>query len=365
MADRMFSAQQNGSQALGACWDYYFPFNATNVRADETYPSSFILLMRYSFHRPRDILTILDILGDQYGKVGTKKQFEYGDLFTSDFRRTYGDYLLGEIKDSLSFYYDEVEFELFLKFFEYLDGSQKFSYEKYLDGFKEFSNFLSSQTQSVPGFMKSAEEFLQFLYDQNILCFIEQTEEGERFIRWCFMERSPTNISPKVKLDLDYEIHYGLANVLNTGKELRRRRKNVRENLDVNRPRVHQLGEVESPTLEQTGKKSRNSVRSKAATPSQPRVERRAEPTRSATRQPGTGDGAIVQNRRGLIQMYNGRKGFGFVLDELSGADVFFHISAVVGEGRLKKGDAVQFDLAIDEQGRQSASFMVLSEGGA
>jgi cold shock CspA family protein len=50
--------------------------------------------------------------------------------------------------------------------------------------------------------------------------FTETT--AQPFIRWCFLERSPTNISPKIKTGLEYEIHYGLANTLNTGTRLRR-----------------------------------------------------------------------------------------------------------------------------------------------
>lgn len=72
--------------------------------------------------------------------------------------------------------------------------------------------------------MKSAEEFLQFLYDMNIICFFEKTED-ETFLRWCYQERSLTNISPKIKTESEYEIHYGLANVLNTGKKLKARRR--------------------------------------------------------------------------------------------------------------------------------------------
>ncbi len=252
MADRMFSAQQDEKLQLGVCWDHYFPFNATNVRADESYPTSFILFIRNSFHRPRDILTMLDILGDTHGRTADENTFEYGDLFTSDFRRRYGDYLLGEIKDSLSFYYDEVEFDIFLKFFEYLDGMQKFSYEKYTSAFVEFSNFIHQENKPRPEFMKTADEFLQFLYDQNVICYIEEAEGGERFIRWCFMERTASNISPKIKTGLDYEIHYGLANTLNTGKELKKRNRNVRVNLNANAKvlnppvRASQLGESEN-----------------------------------------------------------------------------------------------------------------------
>ena len=52
--------------------------------------------------------------------------------------------------------------------------------------------------------MSTPEEFLQFLYDLNVIAFIERTEdaaaygdssEEKKFTRWCFRERGPANIS--------------------------------------------------------------------------------------------------------------------------------------------------------------------------
>ena len=128
---------------------------------------------------------------------------------------------LGEIKDSLSFYYNEDEFEYFLKFFEFLDGEKKFDYQRYLDAYASFFAYLAKQGVAVPDFMKSEGEFLQFLYDLNVICFFEATDD-KPFIRWCFLERTSTNLSPKVRPNTEYEIHYALANVLNTGKRIRR-----------------------------------------------------------------------------------------------------------------------------------------------
>jgi hypothetical protein len=89
---------------------------------------------------------------------------------------------------------------------------------------------MSRQGRVLPDFMKSEDEFLQFLYDLNIVCYFEFAED-ERFIRWCFLERRLTNISPKVKTHSEYEIHYSLANVLNTGKRLRRRSKTAKTSI--------------------------------------------------------------------------------------------------------------------------------------
>jgi cold shock CspA family protein len=218
LADRIFLSQQREIHAPGECWDNYFPFEAENLEYNRKNITSFVVFLRYSYHRPRDILTMLDILGEQFKRSSNRiGVFQHNDLFTSQFKETYGNYLLGEIRDSLSFYYDEAEFEIFLKFFEFLQGKKRFSYEEYLSSFDEFQSYITSTGNETPDFMRSPEEFLQFLYDQNILNFIEYTVD-EQFIRWCFRERNANNISPNVKLGMTYEIHYGLANTLNTGK---------------------------------------------------------------------------------------------------------------------------------------------------
>jgi cold shock CspA family protein len=224
LADRMFLAQQEEPHSVGECWDHYLPFDATNFRMDASGRSSFVTLLRYSFHRPRDILSILDTLYEVFVRSNPdKKKFEPADLSSPEFRSAYSDYFLGEIRDNLSFYYNTEEFEAFLKFFEYLNGKQKFSYEEYLDSFTHFIGFLSGQAKKPPSFMRSPEEFLQFLFDLNVICYIEHAD-NERFFHWCFIDRTVTNISPKVKTNMEYEIHYGLSSALNLGKPLKPRK---------------------------------------------------------------------------------------------------------------------------------------------
>ena len=335
----MFAAQQNEELPVGASWDYYFPFNATNVRADETYPTSFVALMRYSFHRPRDILTILDILKERYDEAASKPHFEYGDLFTSDFKRTYGNYLLGELKDSLSFYYDEDEFETFLKFFEFLDGKQKFSYEQYVIAFEEFSKFLKTKSDNVPGFMKKGEEFLQFLYHQNILSFVEHTDD-ERFIRWCFIERSPSNISPKVKIGMDYEIHYGLANVLNTGKEIKSARRNVLGN--VKRGKQEKKHGDEAVPVDMNQEFYLDYLYSAGSTKDQSEISLESD-KRPAAR------------RIGKIKFINRKKQYGFITQIAGEHEVHFKLSLLPPDVRLNVGSDVDFELVTELDGRLSA----------
>ena len=70
--------------------------------------------------------------------------------------------------------------------------------------------------------MATANDFLQFLCDLNVICYIERTQEHKPFIHWCFKDRSYANISPKVKTGVEYQIFYGLAKALNVGKEFKR-----------------------------------------------------------------------------------------------------------------------------------------------
>ena len=220
LSDRLFSAQQTEAVNEGEAWDYYVPFDAPNYQKTQPGYSSFVSFLRHSYHRPRDIMTMLDILNDiRKTSNDPRENFTFNDLNSRDFRTRYGEYLLGEIKDALSFYYDEVEFDMFLHFFSYLNGENRFNYQTFYEAFTGYTDFLKSENVGKPVFMRTADEFLQFLYDQNILNYVEVAED-EKFIRWCFRERSLTNISPKVKTGVSYEIHYGLANTLKTGKKL-------------------------------------------------------------------------------------------------------------------------------------------------
>ena len=68
--------------------------------------------------------------------------------------------------------------------------------------------------------MTSANEFLQFLFDLNVISFIEETSDKKTHIHWCFRDREYANISPKVKAKegITYQVFYGLTKALNLGK---------------------------------------------------------------------------------------------------------------------------------------------------
>lgn len=220
MVDTLLKVQQTNVLNEGEAWNYYFPYNPPNIKLKNLVtPTSFVEFLKFSMYRPRDIVTMLSILKEEFkekGETDVNRVFSAEDFAHPNFQNKLSDYLLGLIKDQLLFYYDISEFELFLKFFEYLNGSYAFTYNEFLTSYNSFIEFLSTNKKRKPNFFETPDIFLQFLYSLNILCYIEETQKG-RLFRWCFREKSLSNISPKVKTHFRYEIHYGFSKALNLG----------------------------------------------------------------------------------------------------------------------------------------------------
>lgn len=66
----------------------------------------------------------------------------------------------------------------------------------------------------------------------------------------------------------------------------------------------------------------------------------------------------------GTVKWFNPTKGFGFIVPDDGGNDVFVHISAVEAAGLkgLDEGQKVQFELQ-DNRGKQAAADLQLVEG--
>lgn len=219
VVDNLLKSQQSDANIKhGDAWDAYFPWNSPNVFETYDRPTSFLSFIRWSYYRPRDFVTMLDLLRENAKSNPQKVNFTSEDFEDPHFKRQYSNYLLGEVKDHLSFYYGPENYEAFLKFFEFLSGHDKFDYQQYSTAFKKLENHVKSLASGTPRFMATANDFLQFLYDLNVICYIERTEQHKPFIHWCFKDRNYANISPKVKTGVEYEIFYGLAKALNVGK---------------------------------------------------------------------------------------------------------------------------------------------------
>ena len=228
VADRLLSAQQDESSTLGQAWDNYFQFNENKPEAgeheSERESNSFVSFMRLSYYRPRDISAMLGTMQSILTKKGARSFVTRKDFNDPSFRDSHADYLLGEIRDQLLFYYSQEEFDLFIHFFSHLKGKRKFSYQQFVLAMNEFVAECSDSGKSLPQFFESADIFLQFLYEQNVICYIETDDEdqsAERFVRWCFRERTPSNLSPKIRTNVNYDIFQGLTKALNVGRPIR------------------------------------------------------------------------------------------------------------------------------------------------
>ncbi|WP_288879763.1 P-loop ATPase, Sll1717 family [Pedobacter panaciterrae] len=222
LADNVLNSQQEQHSPVGHSWDYYFPFTPLIKGKKE---DSFVSFLRYSMFKPRDIITMLSILQENLKKDKERKLeiIDQKDFDQPAFRSEFSDYLLGEIKDYLAFYHSDKDYELFLKFFEFLNGKAQFSYEEYMQCYEQFATHIEKNDIEIPIFFESSDRFLQFLYDLNVICYVEETEKNELHIHWSFRERTYSNINPKIKEGLKYSIHYGLQKAFNTGQTYQKR----------------------------------------------------------------------------------------------------------------------------------------------
>lgn len=65
--------------------------------------------------------------------------------------------------------------------------------------------------------------------------------------------------------------------------------------------------------------------------------------------------------QKGTVKWFNGKKGFGFIVDE-QGQDVFVHFSAIQMEGYrvLEEGQAVEYEMEQGERGPIATSVVSL-----
>ena len=60
---------------------------------------------------------------------------------------------------------------------------------------------------------------------------------------------------------------------------------------------------------------------------------------------------------KGKVKWYNKVKGYGFIIPEEGGNDVFVHFSSIEGEGKktLEEGEAVEFEMTDGAKGPAAA----------
>jgi hypothetical protein len=108
LVDRLLSAQQKERLSKGKAWDYYFPWksNSTNPKIRD-YDPSFLKFLQLSYSRPRDIIMMLKLLQGIFIQKNYNDNlvFQESDFDGNEFQNQYSEYLMGGIRDQLSFYY--------------------------------------------------------------------------------------------------------------------------------------------------------------------------------------------------------------------------------------------------------------------
>ena len=66
----------------------------------------------------------------------------------------------------------------------------------------------------------------------------------------------------------------------------------------------------------------------------------------------------------GKVKWFNNEKGFGFILNEETGKDIFVHFSAITQEGykSLTEGDTVSYEIKETDRGAQAVKVSKIIE---
>ena len=222
IGEKLLSYKQNDQvKQHSKIWDYYFNWKNKSTNMRREYDTPFINFLRISYSRPRDIVTIVQYMQKiQEQKKPGEEKFLSGIFESNEFKNAYSEYLLGGIKDQLAFYYTENDYQLLIYFLSLFKNNSRFDYDFYKEKYKHFTDYVLKQSvdNNLPELIDTEEMFLQFLYETNIICYIDEGER-ESLFRYCYRDRNIANLAPKVEFGKKYEFHYGLIRALNLSQK--------------------------------------------------------------------------------------------------------------------------------------------------
>lgn len=202
----------------GDIWEQYFDWKIPTTSIDREYDTAFMAFLKISLSRPRDMQVILkqiqSIMKD-CGK-GNASKFDYSAFSSDTFQNAYSEYFMSSLQDQLSFYCSPDHFKFFRRFFDYFDDSS-FTYQEYKQNYEKFIDYLLLNVSDIPSIYNDEKEFLQLLYNCNLITAIEG--DG-KFFHFSYREKSLSNINPIVLIDSDvsYRFHYGIYKKAKMGR---------------------------------------------------------------------------------------------------------------------------------------------------
>lgn len=199
-------------------WDYYFPWftDSTNIEKRDN-DSSFINCLRLSLSRPRDMISIMKAIQRQNKKANSGTISTIQDFKNDDTENEISNYYIDEAKDWCLHKFSDQEFITLIFFFQFLDGKSRFDYKEYKCAFEAYQKQVGNRKMEIFEELLDADAFLQLLYDLNMICYYDKDNRGRDLFRFCYREREVYNLSPKVKTDSIYGVHYALLKALNLG----------------------------------------------------------------------------------------------------------------------------------------------------
>ena len=217
VATKLLSYEQN-EVGVENYWEYYFPWRLeSSNKAERDYDTAFMAFLKISLSRPRDIQRILSLIRNAMQRRGLKDAtvFDYDSYLSDQFQNDYSEYFLGSLKDQLSFYYSDEDYAHFKKFFDFF-SKPSFTYKEYEERYSAFIEYILTNAKDIPKFVEDKNDFLQFLYDSNVIAAID----SKGYYHFSYREKSPTNISPKVIYgdDVTYRFHPGLYKKAGMGR---------------------------------------------------------------------------------------------------------------------------------------------------
>lgn len=220
LIDGNLRKQQLENCASGESWDYYFSYNSPIYSLADGRPSSFIDFWVNSFFRPRDIITGLHLIKERtvQRRGKTTLKFISSDFSDSEFQKRYSRYLLGEIKDQFLFFNTEEEYKVFLKFFKELKGASGFTWKEFDRAFTRFYGIWIKHMGAIPEFLETSERFLQFLYELNVVCYVEKKHDFKNHYHWSYIDRNHANPTPAIAVGKEYRLFRALGKALDIGK---------------------------------------------------------------------------------------------------------------------------------------------------
>lgn len=213
-------SQNDQDKKVKNIWEKYFDWKIKNSAAEpREYDTAFMQFLDISLSRPRDIQRILSLIKSimlERG-LGDQDKFSYNVFDSDNFQNQYSEYFLSSLKDQLSFYYSEDDFNHFRRFFDYF-SSPKFTYQDYHNAYLKFVEYILEYAKDIPQFVEDEKLFLQLLYDSNVITAIEDNEG--KFFHVSYREKSPSNIAPHVPIgkNILYRFHLGLYKKAKLGR---------------------------------------------------------------------------------------------------------------------------------------------------